>query len=43
MFLLDGFDEIGAQSWSDNVNKLKEIRAESLKGVKDLIRNVKGE
>lgn len=42
MFLLDGFDEIGAQSWSDNVNKLKEIRAESLKGVKDLIRNVKG-
>ncbi|MFD1775167.1 NACHT domain-containing protein [Paenibacillus rhizophilus] len=42
IFLLDGFDEIGAQSWSDNVNKLKEIRAESLKGVKDLIRNTKG-
>jgi hypothetical protein len=36
-FLLDGFDEIGSQSWSDNPEKLKEIRQNSLLGVKELI------
>jgi hypothetical protein len=40
-FLLDGFDEIGAQTWSDDPAKLKAIRAESLAGVKDLIRKTK--
>jgi len=41
IFLLDGFDEIGAQSWSDNSNKLQQIRSSSLSGIKDLILNTK--
>lgn len=39
IFLLDGFDEIGSQTWSDDPTRLKEIRAKSLLGVKDLIQN----
>lgn len=35
--LLDGFDEIGSQSWSNDPKKIVEIRKESLIGVKDLI------
>lgn len=35
--LLDGFDEIGSQSWTGEAARLKEIRVKSLKGVKDLI------
>ncbi len=37
IFLLDGFDELGSQSWSNDNDKLKTIRAKSLEGVKDLI------
>ena len=40
--LLDGFDEIGSQAWSDNPNRLKDIRADSLLGVKDLLINSRG-
>ena len=35
--LLDGFDEIGSQAWSNDGAKLKAIRAQSLAGVKDLV------
>ena len=41
-YLLDGFDEIGSQSWSDNPEKLKEVRRLSLLGVKDLVEQAKG-
>jgi hypothetical protein len=41
-YLLDGFDEVGAQTWSDSPEKLKEIRRKSLEGVKELILNSKG-
>ena len=37
IFLLDGFDEVGAQIWSDDSSKLKQIRASALSAVKDLI------
>ncbi|WLS08110.1 hypothetical protein Q9314_18345 [Shinella sumterensis] len=37
IFLLDGFDEIGSQAWSNDSNRLKFIRAKSLEGVKDII------
>jgi hypothetical protein len=40
--LLDGFDEIGSQAWSNDVIRLKAIRAKSLEGVKDLISNNRG-
>ena len=42
VYLLDGFDEIGAQTWSDDPTKLVEIRKQSLIGVKDLVLNAKG-
>ncbi|MGX1101585.1 NACHT domain-containing protein [Amorphus sp. MBR-141] len=35
--LIDGFDEIGSQTWSNNTEKLRTIRSKSLEGVKDLI------
>jgi hypothetical protein len=41
-FLLDGFDEVGSQSWSDNPTKLQNIRYESLSGVRDLLQNCSG-
>jgi hypothetical protein len=41
IFLLDGFDEVGAQIWSDDPSKLKQIRASSLSAVKDLIQTTK--
>ena len=40
--LLDGFDEIVSQVWSDDPERLKEIRAKSLTGVADLIRSNQG-
>ena len=40
--LLDGFDEIASQVWSDDPERLKEIRAQSLTGVADLIRSSRG-
>lgn len=36
-FILDGFDEIGSQSWSGEPERLREIRRRSLTGVRDLI------
>lgn len=40
--LLDGFDEIGSQAWSNDSIKLKTIRANSLEGVKDAVNLNKG-
>lgn len=42
VLLLDGFDEIGSQSWSDNTSRLRQIRTSSLQGIKDLISKTKG-
>lgn len=42
IYLLDGFDEIGAQTWSDEPTKLVDIRRQSLVGVKDLVENASG-
>ena len=42
IYLLDGFDEIGAQTWSDDPTKLVSIRRQSLVGVKDLIDKARG-
>ncbi len=42
IFLIDGFDEISAQSWSDDPSKLADTRALSLVGVKDLISKTRG-
>lgn len=42
IFLIDGFDEISAQSWSDDPSKLANTRALSLVGVKDLIGKARG-
>jgi hypothetical protein len=42
IYLLDGFDEVGAQTWSDDPTKLVNIRKQSLVGVKDLIQRSKG-
>lgn len=36
-FLLDGFDEIGSQSWTGEIERLKDLRRRSLKGVFDLV------
>jgi energy-coupling factor transporter ATP-binding protein EcfA2 len=41
-YLLDGFDEVGAQTWSDSPEKLKEIRRKSLSGIKDIIASSSG-
>jgi hypothetical protein len=37
VFLMDGFDELGFQSWTDDSEKIKTLRARSLEGVRDLI------
>jgi hypothetical protein len=42
VLLLDGFDEIGAQTWSDDPSKLVQIRKQSLVGVKDIISRARG-
>ena len=42
IYLLDGFDEIGAQTWSDDPTRLVSIRRESLVGVKDIVQKAKG-
>ncbi|WP_151343465.1 NACHT domain-containing protein [Rhizobium leguminosarum] len=39
VMLVDGFDEIGSQAWSNDLGKLRAIRAKSLEGVKDLVKN----
>jgi hypothetical protein len=40
--LIDGFDEIGSQAWSNDGKKLRGIRAQALQGVKDLIQKSSG-
>jgi hypothetical protein len=40
--LIDGFDEMGIQVWTDNVADLKRLRADALSGVRDIIANQKG-
>ncbi|GGE23379.1 hypothetical protein GCM10011390_48510 [Aureimonas endophytica] len=42
ILLFDGFDELGSQSWSNDNDKLRAIRAKSLEGVKDLISRTTG-
>jgi len=42
VYLLDGFDEIGAQTWSDDPAKLLDIRQKALAGIKDLINSSRG-
>lgn len=43
VLLLDGFDELGSQAWSNDSEKLKGIRAKSLEGVRELFsRSTKG-
>src|SRR5207248_1829786 len=40
--LLDGFDELGLQSWTEDPEKIKAMRYESLEGVRDLINRAGG-
>jgi hypothetical protein len=40
-FLLDGFDEIGSQAWSNDSKKLKVIREHAFEGVRGMLRDVK--
>lgn len=42
ILLLDGFDEISSQSWSDDPVKLIEIRKKALMGVRDLVSSSRG-
>ncbi|HEY5710658.1 MAG TPA: NACHT domain-containing protein [Allosphingosinicella sp.] len=37
LFLLDGFDEIGTQSWSTDDARLRQLRAQALVAVKDAV------
>ncbi|MES3048094.1 NACHT domain-containing protein [Sphingomonas faeni] len=39
LFLLDGFDEIGTQSWSVDDARLKQLRAQALLSARDIVRN----
>ena len=39
ILLLDGFDEIGIQSWTTERDKIIEVRAQAMEGVKELISN----
>lgn len=40
--LLDGFDEIGSQSWSGDAAMLAEVRRKSLEGVRDAVQSSGG-
>jgi hypothetical protein len=42
ILLLDGFDELGVQLWSDDSTALKAVRSDALAGVRDLISHQKG-
>lgn len=42
IFLLDGFDEIGSQSWSETPEKMRKIRERAVLSIKDLIKNTQG-
>lgn len=39
ILLIDGFDEMGIQVWTDNVVDIRRLRSEALTGVRDLIAN----
>lgn len=39
ILLLDGFDELGSQSWSTDESRLRQLRSLALRGVRDLITN----
>jgi hypothetical protein len=41
-FLIDGFDEIGSQAWSNDGQKLRWIRSQALQGIKDLLQRTPG-
>jgi hypothetical protein len=41
VLLLDGFDELGSQSWSIDESRLRQLRARGLKGVRDLVGKTK--
>lgn len=42
IYLLDGFDEIGTQSWSSDIQRMQHIREISVCALKDLISKVQG-
>lgn len=42
IYLLDGFDEIGTQSWSSDARKMRHMREISVCAMKDLIGKVQG-
>jgi hypothetical protein len=42
ILLIDGFDELGVQVWTDNPADLIRLRADALSGVRDLISNQRG-
>lgn len=42
IYLLDGFDEIGTQSWSSDPRKMQHIREISVCALKDLLQKVQG-
>lgn len=42
IFMLDGFDEIGSQTWSDDQKRIRLIRQESVAAVRDLLAQSKG-
>nr|WP_246388700.1 NACHT domain-containing protein [Novosphingobium fluoreni] len=42
ILLIDGFDEVGSQSWSVDEDRLRQLRAQAVSGVKDAIRSVGG-
>ena len=42
VYLLDGFDEIGTQSWSSDIQRMQHIRKISVCALKDLISRVQG-
>lgn len=42
IFLLDGFDEIGSQSWSVDPEKMHSLREKAVLAIKDLVLNTKG-
>ncbi|HEV7409841.1 MAG TPA: NACHT domain-containing protein [Bradyrhizobium sp.] len=39
IFLLDGFDEVGTQSWSSDDARLRQLRAQALSAVKDTVQS----
>jgi NACHT domain len=39
IFLFDGFDELGTQSWSSDDARLRQLRAQALAGVKDAVQS----